>query len=103
MGRCLSLLIAAALLSSCTRVETDGPDAQGYRWQKDGPIGTPILHRNVDVSLYCGLEEKALSCAIQRGDGNCDVYLPERPQPWQEAHELKHCAGWRHPDPLRAA
>ena len=97
-ARAVKYALILMLLASCTRVETDGPDAQGYRWQKDGPTGTPVIHRDVDVALYCGLEEKALSCAVQRGDGICNIYLPEKPQPWQEAHELRHCAGWRHPD-----
>lgn len=89
-------------LSACTRIETDGPDAQGYRWQRDGMTGTPAIHRNVDVYLSCAFEEKATACSIIR-EGQCDIYLPSNPEPWMEAHELRHCAGWRHPNPLRAA
>lgn len=90
------------LLTACTQVETDGPDAQGYRWQKDGPSSKPVFHRGVDVFLNCSFEEKAKSCAIQgRGDNLCHIYLPEVVEDWQEKHELRHCAGWRHPDSLR--
>lgn len=81
----------------CEKVETDGPDAQGYKWIKDGPVGTPVLHQRADVYLACGLEYKAKSCAVIAG-GVCHVYLPPDPEPWQEAHELRHCQGWRHPD-----
>lgn len=84
------------LLAACS----EAPDAQGYRWEKGGAVGKPVIHRNVDVYLQCGFEEHAKSCAVIRGDV-CDVYLPKNPEPWQEAHELKHCEGWRHPDPLR--
>lgn len=81
----------------CERVETDGPDLQGYKWQKDGPTGTPVIYRKVDVFLTCALEPHAKSCAIIK-DGICRVYLPPDPEPWQESHELRHCQGWRHPD-----
>lgn len=85
------------MLFACSKVETDGPDAQGYRWVKDGQVGKPIIHRDADVFLYCGLEHNAQSCAII-AEGLCNVYLPKNPEPWQEKHELKHCEGWRHPD-----
>ncbi len=99
MKRFLTTLL---LLAGCTQVETDGPDAQGYKWQKDGPSAPPEFHRGVDVYLNCSMEEHATSCAVQgRGDGKCHVYLPARPESWQEAHELRHCAGWRHPNVLK--
>lgn len=91
------LILAVFVLAACTKVETDGPDAQGYKWQKDGASGVPVIHRDMDVFLYCGLEHNAKSCAIVAG-GQCHVYLPRDPEPWQEAHELRHCEGWRHPD-----
>ena len=94
MTYAVPLLLA---LSSCVSViERDGPDAQGYRWVKDGAVGEPVVHTGVDVFLMCGQEKKALSCAVIR-DGVCRVFLPEEPQPWQLAHELRHCEGWRHP------
>lgn len=90
------------ILCGCEQVPTDGPDAQGYSWVKDGPSAPAQLHVGADVFLNCGLEEKAKSCAIQgRGDGLCHIYLPDDPAPWQEAHERRHCDGWRHPNPLR--
>lgn len=85
------------ILTGCASVVFDGPDAQGYHWVNNGPVGNPVIYKDVDVFLYCGLEEKAKSCAIQRGDGICSVYLPPDPEPWQEGHELRHCQGWRHP------
>lgn len=95
-------LLIIFLLSGCTQVETDGPDAQGYKWQKDGPSAPVVIHAGVDTYLNCGIEAKAKSCAIQgRGDGLCHIYLPPDPEPWMEPHERKHCAGWRHPDPLK--
>lgn len=99
MNKVLILTIAITL-ASCTKVDTDGPDEQGYKWIKDGAIGTPVIHRNMDVFLYCGLEHNAKSCAVI-ADGKCNIYLPSNPEPWQEAHEIRHCEGWRHPDPLR--
>lgn len=88
---------AFLLLAGCARIENDGPDAQGYKWQKDGPVGKPIYHQGVDVFLNCGMADHALSCAVHRADG-CHIYLPANPLPWQKAHEERHCAGWRHPD-----
>lgn len=81
------------------RIETSGPDERGYTWIRDGMSGAPVFHRGVDVFLSCDLEPKAKSCAIQgRGDGLCHIYLPPEPEPWMEPHEVRHCAGWRHPD-----
>ena len=97
------ILVACFILGACSRVETDGPDAQGYRWVKDGPVGTPVIHRDMDTFLYCGLEEKSKSCAIHRANKVCDIYLPKNPEAWQEPHELRHCDGWRHPDPVPQA
>ena len=89
-------VLVVLFLLSCSKVDTEGPDAQGYSWVKDGPVGKPVVHRDVDVFLHCGLEPGAKSCAII-AEGVCNVYLPPSPAPWQEPHELKHCAGWRHP------
>lgn len=91
------VVLLLVVLFGCSQVEIDGPDAQGYNWVKDGPVGSPVIHRNADVFLNCGLMEKAESCAVQRGDGECHIYLPKNPPDWVEAHELRHCAGWRHP------
>lgn len=88
------------MLMGCSQVELEGLDAQGYKWQKDGATGIPVFHRDIDIFLNCGLEPDAKSCSIIR-DGICDVYLPPNAPSWMEAHELKHCAGWRHPDPMR--
>lgn len=96
MRRLLALVL---LITACEFVQTDGPDAQGYRWQKDGSTGAPVVHYKADVFLRCGLEHNAKSCAVIH-DGRCDVYLPEHPEAWQEAHERRHCDGWTHPDPL---
>jgi hypothetical protein len=98
MSRIMAFLLL--LLPACMDIETD---AQGYKWESGGPKATPRINRDVDVFLYCGFEEKAKSCAVQRGDGICDVYLPKNPESWQEPHELRHCDGWRHPNPLRNA
>lgn len=91
--------LLVALLAACTAVERDGPDAQGYRWERAGPVGKPTVHRSQDVYLRCGLEPHARSCARIEG-GVCDVYLPPDPEPWMEPHELRHCAGWQHPSPF---
>ena len=104
-----TLLLCILLLAGCAQVAElfpgivsyDPPvkDAQGYRWERGGPIGTPVIHRGVDVYLNCMFEEKAEACAVQgRGDGLCHVYLSTNPEPWHEAHERKHCEGWRHPN-----
>ena len=98
----MRILVLLLLLVGCSKVETDGPDAQGYKWVKDGQVGKPIIHRNADVFLSCMFEDKAQSCAII-AEGLCNVYLPPNPAPWMEAHELRHCAGWRHPDWTRGA
>lgn len=90
------------LLCACTKVEYEGPDAQGYAWQKDGPTGKPVIHRGYDVFLNCGIEPNAKSCA-RIANGICDIYLPPDPAPWQEPHELRHCAGWTHPNPFKDA
>ena len=93
--------LAALLLISCTKIETEGPDAQGYKWAKEGSVAPAVYHRGVDVYLNCGVEPSAKSCAIQgRGDGLCHIYLPPNPEPWQQAHEEKHCNGWIHPNNL---
>jgi len=93
-----NILLISLFLTSCVSIiEQSGPDAQGYYWEKSGAVGTPVIHRDFDVYLYCGLEEKAESCAIIR-EGICNIYLPDDPKPWQESHELKHCQGWKHPD-----
>lgn len=89
------------MLAACTTIELDGPDERGYKWVRDGMIGKPVIHRDVDVYLYCSFEEKAKSCAVQFGDGYCHIYLPKNPESWQEPHELRHCDGWRHPNNLR--
>lgn len=93
------IAIALALLFAGSRVETDGPDAQGYKWERRLPDAPAVaVHRSSDVYLNCAQEEKALSCArADRKAGTCDVYLPKNPAPWQEAHERRHCAGWIHP------
>ena len=100
----VALLVA---LAACTEVETDGPDAQGYTWRRDGPRVDPAnWHYHVvsdgNVFLHCMFDVKAESCALVRTDGSrCDIYLPAKYAPWRKAHEERHCDGWRHPDPLR--
>lgn len=95
MGECFRLA-CVIMLVGCSESVVDGPDAQGYKWVKGGPTGIPVIHRGVDTFLYCGLEPGAKSCAII-AEGICNVYLPPRPEPWQEPHELRHCRGERHP------
>ena len=95
-------LLALLILAGCERVELDGPDAQGYKWQKDGPVGAPIYHYGVDVYLNCNFAAHAQACSIFR-DGECHIYLPQEYPPWMKAHEERHCAGWRHPDWTRGA
>ena len=83
-------------LMSCITIE--GPDAQGYKWVKDGSVGKPDIHivHDGNIYLYCGLELHAVSCSrIEKGV--CDVYLPLGYEPWMRAHELRHCEGWSHP------
>lgn len=87
------------LLASCVPLPSYERDAQGYAWERTGAPIAPAIHRNTDVYLYCAFEEKAESCSVRRGDV-CDIYLPKNPAPWMEAHELKHCEGWSHPNPL---
>lgn len=101
-------LIAALILAvaaACSYYEVEGPDAQGYKWHNDGPkvsAENVEYHVGVDVFLNCRMELHAKSCSVQgRGDGKCHVYLPADYEPWMKLHEEKHCAGWRHPDPLR--
>lgn len=95
----LFAVAAVAALLTAEPVEREGPDAQGYTWERTGPTGVPYVHTGVDVYLNCGLEPGAESCARVAG-GRCDVYLPDDPAPWQEPHERKHCAGWVHPGGL---
>ena len=104
----LLVLFLAGSLSGCVNLSPilayDPPvkDAQGYTWERGGPVGEPVIHRGVDVYLNCMFEEKAEACTVQgRGDGLCHVYLSQNPEPWHEAHELKHCEGWRHPNTMR--
>ena len=100
----MTRLLAVLLLAGCAPFITYEPvevDAQGYKWERGGPVGEPVYHVGLDVFLNCGLEEKAESCAVQgRGDGLCHVYLPADAAPWMEPHELRHCAGWRHPNAM---
>ena len=75
------------------------PDKCGLLWEPGGPVGEPEIHRGVDVYLNCNFEENAEACSVQgRGDGKCHVYLSPNATPCQEYDELKHCAGWRHPN-----
>lgn len=92
----MSAFAAFALLclAACVTVERD---AQGYLWEFTGRKGSPKIWRDVDVFLNCGFILEAKSCAVIRDDV-CDIYLPPDPEPWQEAHELRHCAGWQHPN-----
>jgi len=96
-NKLVKFVLLCLLIGGCIIIPQEGTDPQGYKWRKDGSVGIPVIHKDTDVYLYCGLEEKAKSCAIVR-DGVCDVYLPPDPEAWQEPHELKHCDGWRHPD-----
>ncbi len=89
-------LVLLAFISGCVSVATEGPDEQGYRWILDGRKGTPVIKRDVDVYLNCGFVTGAQACSVIRGN-ECFIYLPPNPGAWMEAHELKHCAGWRHP------
>jgi hypothetical protein len=103
MRALLAALAAAALvLFGCDSVPTDGPDAQGYTWRKDGPSATAVYHYDEDVYLKCAFDIHSKSCAVQGlGDGKCHIYLPPKYETWQPAHEQRHCDGWRHFDPLK--
>lgn len=90
-------MLCLFVLAACVKIETAGPDAQGYKWVRDGAVGVPVIHRDQDVYLRCAMDIKAKSCAVIENNV-CNVYLPPNPEPWQEAHERRHCEGWRHPD-----
>lgn len=105
MSAFLGLIFAAVAiygLYTAGRVETDGPDAQGYKWEKRFPALPSTVHARQDVYLHCEQEEKALSCARRDGEaGACDIYLPPNAASWQESHERRHCDGWVHPGGLK--
>lgn len=96
-------LALLAVAVACTQIDTAGPDAQGYKWRRDGPVVPRdkwAYHTvgNGNIYLHCNLEAAAESCAVVRADGSaCDIYLPPDAPAWRIAHEEKHCDGWTHP------
>lgn len=97
-------LVAAYGIFTAERVETDGPDEQGYRWERrlDAfPVSAIAVIRDGNIAMNCGVEYGATSC-FRRDEvaRTCDVYLPLGYAAWQEAHERRHCAGWIHPGGL---
>jgi len=101
------LALASLLVGSpaCSKVETSGPDAQGYTWRKDGVAVDKAgwrYHTTKDIFLHCGLEPNAQSCALSGVAGTfCDIWLPLGAPAWMIAHEEKHCEGWTHPGHLK--
>ena len=99
--RFLTAVASMALLdlSGCAplsqRVDNDGPDAQGYVWQKASAPLAVIVHPDQDVLRRCGYG--ALACAVRNQAARvCHIYLPRDSEPWMKAHELRHCDGWNH-------
>lgn len=103
----IALLVVAAValygLATAHTVPTDGPDAQGYKWELTQAPLPATVHIVTDgmVQDDCGIEPGALSCAVRDEQAKtCDIYLDEKAAAWEDAHELRHCAGWVHPGGL---
>lgn len=89
------------LLLGCASTGVELADEQGYRWICDLPPipedRCPVREiGNGDIYLYCGLEEKALSCTRRDGD-RCEIFIDPDGPAWLLPHELRHRDGCRHP------
>lgn len=100
------LALATLIVTACTTTPSDGPDAQGYRWEKTG-VDVPLANRTVTVvpadwiEMHCGLTHGAEACAItERNDAGqyvCRIIVPKGHPDWMIPHEQRHCDGWQHP------
>ena len=55
------------------------------------PRGTVTIEVVQDVAEQCGYG--VLACAYAHDNGDCTVYLPERPTDNLILHEISHCWG----------
>lgn len=83
-------------------IAVDGPDEQGYRWEKtlpEIPKDRCPVERVADVYLKCEEQIHAVGCTRRDEAARaCTIYLPKRGLvAWEEAHEDRHRQGWVHP------